>query len=39
MSHDLEIDISQALEEKMKINEQKYPVEKAKGNHIKYNSL
>lgn len=36
MSHDLEIDIAQALREKMKKNEQKYPVEKAKNSHKKY---
>lgn len=39
MSHDLEIDVLEALEEKMKKNEEKYPVEKAKGNHLKYNNL
>ncbi len=39
MGNDLEIDVLGALEEKMKKNEEKYPVEKAKGNHIKYNNL
>lgn len=39
MSHDLGIDIEAALEEKMKQNERKYPVEKAKGKHAKYNEL
>jgi NTP pyrophosphatase (non-canonical NTP hydrolase) len=39
MSHDLDIDILGALENKQKKNEQKYPVEKAKGKHTKYNKL
>lgn len=39
MSHDLEIDILDALEKKIKKNEEKYPVEKAKGKHTKYNKL
>jgi len=39
MSHDLKIDIFQALEKKIKKNEDKYPVEKAKGKHTKYNKL
>ena len=39
MSHDLKIDILQALEEKLKKNELKYPVEKSKGTHSKYNKL
>lgn len=39
MSHDLEIDILRALERKMDINESKYPAEKAKGRHTKYNKL
>ena len=39
MSNDLEIDVLEALEEKMKKNDEKYPIEKAKGNHIKYNNL
>lgn len=36
MSYDLKIDISKALADKMDINEEKYTVEKAKGNHKKY---
>lgn len=36
MSHDLDIDIKSALENKMKKNELKYPVEKAKGKSDKY---
>jgi NTP pyrophosphatase (non-canonical NTP hydrolase) len=39
MSHDLKIDVLEALEEKIVINEEKYPVEKAKGRHTKYNKL
>ena len=39
MSHDLDIDIKRALENKLKKNEDKYPVEKAKGKHTKYNRL
>jgi len=36
MSHDLGIDILDALDRKMGQNEKKYPVEKAKGNAKKY---
>src|SRR3990167_5598571 len=39
MSHDLGIDIEDALEKKIKKNEQKYPIEKSKGKHTKYNKL
>jgi len=39
MSHDLDINILSALEKKIKKNEDKYPVEKAKGKHTKYNKL
>ncbi len=39
MSHDLDIDILSALDRKLKINEAKYPVEKAKGKHTKYDRL
>lgn len=39
MGHDLEIDISAALREKMEVNEAKYPVEKAKGKNLKYTEL
>jgi NTP pyrophosphatase (non-canonical NTP hydrolase) len=39
MSKDLNIDIIKALENKIKKNEAKYPVEKAKGKHTKYNKL
>ena len=39
MSHDLKIDVLDALEKKIKKNEGKYPVEKSKGKHTKYNKL
>jgi dCTP diphosphatase len=39
MSHDLNIDVLAAIDRKMKINEQKYPVKKAKGSHKKYSEL
>ena len=39
LSHDLDIDVLEAVEKKMKINETKYPVEKAKGKHTKYDKL
>lgn len=39
MSNDLKIDVLEALENKILKNEEKYPVEKAKSNHKKYNQL
>ena len=39
MSHDLKIDVLEALEKKILKNEEKYPVEKAIGKHTKYNKL
>lgn len=39
MSDDLDIDIREAIERKMKKNEAKYPVEKSKGVATKYNKL
>lgn len=39
MANNLDIDLKQAFQEKMKKNKEKYPVEKAKGNHKKYNKL
>jgi len=39
MSKDLNIDVIEALDKKMKINEEKYPTDKAKGKHTKYNKL
>ena len=37
MSHDLDIDILKAFDEKMIKNENKYPIEKFKGISLKYN--
>lgn len=39
MSNDIEIDIKEAMEKKLKKNEKKYPVDKAKGKYTKYNKL
>lgn len=39
MSHDLDIDVKAALERKMRKNAEKYPIDKSKGNHTKYNNL
>ncbi len=39
MSHDLKIDMIEALEKKIRKNEEKYPVGKAKGNAKKYTAL
>ncbi|MGI6775907.1 MAG: nucleotide pyrophosphohydrolase [Patescibacteria group bacterium] len=39
ISHDLNINILEALEKKIKKNKEKYPVEKAKGRHTKYTDL
>ena len=39
MSFDLKIDILAALEKKIKKNEEKYPIEKTKGNAKKYTEL
>lgn len=39
MSADFNIDILKDLEEKIKKNEEKYPIEKAKGNAKKYTDL
>lgn len=36
---DLNIDLDKTLTKKLKKNEDKYPVEKAKGNHKKYTEL
>lgn len=38
-AHDLDIDICDALSKKIDKSEIKYPVEKAKGKHTKYNKL
>ncbi len=39
LSYDLKIDLEKAFKEKMKENEKKYPVKKAKGKALKYNKL
>ncbi|MFA6354374.1 MAG: nucleotide pyrophosphohydrolase [Candidatus Paceibacterota bacterium] len=39
LSHDLDIDPLEALNKKIEKNENKYPVEKAKGRHTKYTDL
>lgn len=39
MSHEFEIDIIEALKRKLQKNETKYPIEKSKGKHTKYNKL
>jgi hypothetical protein len=39
MSRDLKIDISNALLKKIKKNEKKYPVHKARGRAAKYDKL
>ncbi len=39
MSYDLKIDLVKAVNRKMKENEKKYPVKKAKGKHTKYSKL
>ena len=39
LADNLGINLISAMEEKLKKNEVKYPVEKAKGKHTKYNKL
>lgn len=39
MSNDLGIDINVAVEKKLQKNNEKYPLDKSKGNHLKYNQL
>jgi NTP pyrophosphatase (non-canonical NTP hydrolase) len=39
MGHDFHIDVFEALERKIEKNEMKYPVEKSKGVHTKYNQF
>ncbi|MEI6587864.1 MAG: nucleotide pyrophosphohydrolase [Candidatus Moraniibacteriota bacterium] len=38
-AHDLNIDLVDALNKKIDKSEEKYPIEKAKGKHTKYNKL
>lgn len=39
LAHATNIDLSEAFEQKMKLNSQKYPVEKSKGKSTKYTNL
>lgn len=39
IAHDLGIDLIEAEKKKIEKSEKKYPVEKAKGRHTKYNKL
>jgi dCTP diphosphatase len=39
MAHDFDIDLTEAVKDKMAKNEVKYPIHKAKGNHKKYTDL
>ncbi len=39
LAHDLDIDLPKAIASKMKKNAAKYPVEKCKGRHTKYDQL
>ena len=39
LSHDLKIDVLEALDNKIKKNAKKYPIEKSKGRHTKYTKL
>lgn len=39
MAHDFDVDLIKIFEAKMRKNEEKYAVEKAKGNHKKYTEL
>ena len=39
MAHDSGIDLERSFAEKMKSNEEKYPLEKARGNNRKYTEL
>ena len=39
LSKDMEIDLVDAFDKKLVKNAKKYPVEKAKGKHTKYNAL
>ncbi len=39
ISHDLDINLVEEFERKMSANEEKYNIEKSKGNHMKYTEL
>ncbi len=38
-AHELNVDLTGALAEKLKLNAQKYPVEKSRGRNVKYTHL
>ena len=39
LAHNLEVDLSRAVLEKLERNERRYPVEKSRGSNAKYNEL
>lgn len=39
LADNLQIDLSEAIKKKLEKNAEKYPVEKARGRHTKYNKL
>ncbi|MFK4565949.1 nucleotide pyrophosphohydrolase [Enterococcus sp. UD-01] len=39
LASDLDLDVKQIIENKLKLNGQKYPIEKSKGNKEKYTEL
>ncbi len=39
LADNLGIDLTKAMDKKLEINAKKYPIEKAKGKHTKYNKL
>lgn len=39
LAHDLKLDLPKAFAAKMQRNEEKYPVERARGSHAKYRDL
>ena len=39
IAHDLDINLEEALNKKIIKNKAKYPIDKAKGKHLKYNEL
>ncbi len=39
LAHNLDIPLAEAIQAKLDRNEKRYPVEKARGNNLKYNEL
>lgn len=39
LAHNLDIPLAEAMQAKLDRNERRYPVEKARGNNLKYNEL